>query len=83
MEISFSSEEKASIVPRIQRYLAAELDLEAGAFEAEFLLDFFTREIGGYFYNRGLYDARALLDGRLEEIADALYALEKPTEFSR
>ncbi|MDJ0805824.1 MAG: DUF2164 domain-containing protein [Gammaproteobacteria bacterium] len=79
--IKFSKAEKANIVSKIQLYFREELDQEIGGFDAEFLLDFFADELGAYFYNRGLYDAQAILEGRLENIAEAIYELEKPTEF--
>lgn len=78
-EIKFNSEEKAQIVRKIQLYFSEELDQKIGQFDAEFLLDFFAGEIGGYFYNRGLYDAMQVLDERLETIKDALFEIEKPT----
>jgi uncharacterized protein (DUF2164 family) len=81
--ISFSSEEKAVIVEKIKGYFARELDLEIGGFDAEFLLDFFTETIGPYYYNCGLNDARAVIESKLETIADALYEIEQPTEFPR
>lgn len=78
-EITFSKEELTAITGRIQLYFREELDQELGQFDAQFLLEFFAEEIGGYFYNRGLYDAQALLNDKLEDISDALYQLEKPT----
>ncbi|ARU54250.1 hypothetical protein OLMES_0142 [Oleiphilus messinensis] len=77
-EIKFNKAEKAAIVPKIQMYLSEELNLEVGQFDAEFLLDFFTEEIGPYYYNRGLGDAQAVLSERLESIGEAIYELEKP-----
>jgi uncharacterized protein (DUF2164 family) len=81
-EIKFSKEEKNLIVRRIQLYFSQELKQDIGRFDAEFLLDFFAEEVGAYFYNRGLYDAQAILAKRLDEVADAIFQLEKPTEFS-
>ena len=81
--IEFSSGEKEILVRRIQAYMREELEQEVGQFDAEFLLDFFAEEVGAYFYNRGLYDARAVLESRLEDITEAIYEIEKPTEFSR
>lgn len=75
--VEFTSEEKAAITQKLQRYLADELQLEIGGFDAEFLLDFFSKEVGCFFYNRGLYDAQAVLDARFEDITDAIVALEK------
>jgi uncharacterized protein (DUF2164 family) len=81
--IQFSNEEKAVIVRKIQLYFSDELQQKIGSFDAEFLLDFFGKEIGVYFYNRGLYDAQVMLAARLSDIQDAIYQLEKPTDFSR
>ncbi|WP_317622624.1 DUF2164 domain-containing protein [Ketobacter sp.] len=75
--MEFSNEEKEAITQKIQNYFKAELDSDIGQFDALFLLDFFTREIGPYFYNRGLYDAQALLAQRIEDIAESIFELEK------
>lgn len=82
-EIEFSKEEKELLVKKIQLYFAEELSQEIGGFDAQFLLDFFSEEVGAYFYNRGLYDAQAILEKRLDTFTDAIYELEKPTEFTR
>ncbi len=82
-DIRFSEEEKAQIVRRIQRYFDQELRQEIGRFDAEFLLDFFATEVGAYFYNRGLSDAQAVLLAKVDELGEAIYQLEKPTESRR
>jgi len=76
--IKFSKEEKERIIPKIKMYLSEELDVEIGNFDAEFLLDFFSEEIGSYFYNRGLNDAIDMLDARMDEVKESIYVLEKP-----
>lgn len=76
-EIKFTQEEKDLIAKKIQTYFNDELDSEIGQFDAIFLLDFFAKEVGGLFYNRGLYDAQAVLDERLGSISDGIYELEK------
>lgn len=68
---------KQELVRKLQVYLADELDLELGGFDAEFLLDFFAEQMGGYFYNQGLADALASFESKLEEIADSIYQLEQ------
>lgn len=82
-KIEFSKQEKEIITKKIKLYFSEELNQDIGQFDAQFLLDFFSEEIGSYFYNRGLYDAQAILERRLEEITEAIYDLEKITEFRR
>ncbi|MFS2179617.1 DUF2164 domain-containing protein [Rhizobium pisi] len=75
-KIEFSKEEKAEIVSRIRAYFDRELD-PIGALPAEFLLDFFSEEVGPYFYNRGLRDAHAALLRRLEDVGEDIHLLER------
>ena len=77
--MQFSADEKAEITGKVKMYFREELDQEIGSFDAEFLVDFFAEEIGAYFYNRGLYDAQALISTKVEEISEAIYELERPT----
>lgn len=82
-KIEFTKEEKELLVKKIQYYFNDELDQKIGQFDAEFLLDFFSEEVGVYYYNRGLYDAQTILESKLEDISEAIYEIEKPTEFIR
>ena len=77
--IKFSKEEKAAITHTITAYMEKELQQELTRFEAEFLVDFIAKEIGPYFYNRGLYDAGAIVSKRAGELTESILALEKPT----
>jgi uncharacterized protein (DUF2164 family) len=77
--VNFEKPEKDAIIQKIREYCAKELDYEIGKFEAGFLLNFFTDEIGPHFYNQGLHDAQAILRKRMEDITGAIDALEKPT----
>jgi len=81
-EIMFTEDEKELLVQKLKRYMADELDYDIGQFDAEFLLDFFSKEMGVYHYNRGLNDAQDIFKSRVESITDAIYELEIPTEFS-
>ena len=80
-KIEFSSDQKSQLVNQIQIYFERELDQDIGDFDAEFLLDFFTEKVGGFYYNEGLNDAKALLDDKLETITESFYELEKVTDF--
>ncbi len=81
-EIMFTQDEKELLVQKLKRYMADELEYDIGQFDAEFLLDFFSKEMGVYHYNRGLNDAQDIFKSRVESITDAIYELEIPTEFS-
>lgn len=82
-EIKFTDAEKSHITQQIQRYFSDQLNQDIGRFDAEFLLDFFADQVGAYFYNRGLHDAQALLAGKWEDLSDAFYQLQRPTEFQK
>ena len=75
--VEFSKEEKALITQKLQRYVATELGFDMGSFDAECLLDFVSKELGCYFYNRGLYDAQTVVNARFEEMTEAIVVLEK------
>lgn len=76
-DIRLKKDQKDVVVKKIQAYFAEELDSDIGQFEALFLLDFFAEQIGGHFYNQGLYDAQALIAERVESLTDSIYELEK------
>ena len=78
--IKFTKAEKETLIPKIKMYLHEELDLEIGNFDAEFLLDFFSEEVGPYCYNRGIKDSLDMLDTRMEEVKESIYVLEKITK---
>ncbi len=78
--IEFSKDDKDFIVGKIQQYFDRELDQELAQFDAEFLLDFFSEQIGGLYYNQALQDSQAVLENKLEGITDAIYELEKPIQ---
>lgn len=82
-EIQFSNAEKDLLTDKIQAYLKKEFDYELGQFDTEFFLDFISKEIGAYYYNLGLSDARAILDNSIENITEAIYEIEQPTQFIR
>ena len=76
-KIVLPKEEKAAAISRIRQYFSDELDQTIGALPAEFLLDFFSRDIGAFFYNQGLRDAHAALTKQMEDFGEAIYLLER------
>ena len=47
------------------------------------VLEIFSGQIGSWFYNRGLADAQAVVTAKAEDIADAIYALERESGTGR
>lgn len=77
-DIKFSLQDKEQIISKLQKYFLKELDSELEQFDADFLLDFISTEMGVYYYNKGLHDAQAILAEKLDTITDAIYEIEKP-----
>mgnify|MGYP001812001104 CR=1 FL=1 len=77
-ELELSKEATEQLVSKVKRYFLDELDQDIGSFEAEFLIDFFVREVGPQCYNSGLADAHALFADKSEEIGYLVQELEKP-----
>ncbi|MBE1298382.1 MAG: DUF2164 family protein [Alteromonadaceae bacterium] len=75
--IRFSESQKHTLVTKLQRYFEDELDSEIGQFDAEFLLDFISKEMGTYYYNQGVKDSQAVLASRIEDVTEAIFELEK------
>lgn len=76
-KIEFSAQQKEQFIQKLQKYMSTELDVELGQFDADFLLDFISKEMGVHYYNQGLYDAQTVLADRMDTLAEAIYQLEK------
>jgi uncharacterized protein (DUF2164 family) len=77
-DIELNNEQKELIVSKIKTYFTAEFEQDIGSFEAEFLIDFFAKEIGPHFYNKALIDAQVVYNEKTEELGYLIQELEKP-----
>lgn len=76
--VELTKDEISEIVPKIKAYMQNEFDLEIGAFEAEFLLEFISNEISAKIYNKALTECSDEMKIRFESILDdTIYTLEK------
>jgi uncharacterized protein (DUF2164 family) len=82
-KIKLDKEVKAEVVGKLQKYFTEELQQEIGGFEAEFLLDFFSEQVGNYYYNQGLADSLKAFEHKIEEFGDLIYQLEKDVTSSK
>tara|TARA_B110000858_G_scaffold49124_1_gene56668 strand:+ start:42413 stop:42658 length:246 start_codon:yes stop_codon:yes gene_type:complete len=78
-EIKLDDSIKTEVVAKLQKYFEDELQQEIGSFDAEFLLDFFSKAVGGYYYNQGLADALTSFETKMEDVGESIYQLEKET----
>lgn len=80
-KIEFSKEEKEVLVEQFKKYFESELNQDIGQFDAEFLIDFVSENLGSYYYNRGLQDAQIAIRSKLDDIEFEIDSLEKKTEY--
>ena len=76
-KIEFQAQQKEQLIQKLQKYMSNELDVELGQFDADFFLDFISKEMGNLYYNQGLYDAQTVLTDKMDSLNDAIYQLEQ------
>ncbi len=75
--IKLERAQKETLALAIQDYMQDELSIEIGQFDSEFLIDFITEKLGAVYYNKGVEDAKSLIERRMMEVSDELYEIEK------
>ncbi|EGR2260117.1 DUF2164 domain-containing protein [Vibrio parahaemolyticus] len=75
--IKLERAQKETIASAIQDYMQDELSIEIGQFDSEFLIDFITDKLGAVYYNKGVEDAKAVIERRMLEMSDELYEIEQ------
>ncbi|MEA5301195.1 DUF2164 domain-containing protein [Vibrio parahaemolyticus] len=75
--IKLERAQKETLASAIQDYMQDELSIEIGQFDSEFLIDFITDKLGAVYYNKGVEDAKAVIEHRMLEMSDELYEIEQ------
>ncbi|EGR2772251.1 DUF2164 domain-containing protein [Vibrio parahaemolyticus] len=75
--IKLERAQKETLASAIQDYMQDELSIEIGQFDSEFLIDFITEQLGAVYYNKGVEDAKAVIERRMLEMSDELYEIEQ------
>ncbi|BDP37719.1 DUF2164 domain-containing protein [Vibrio parahaemolyticus] len=75
--IKLERAQKETLASAIQDYMQDELSIEIGQFDSEFLIDFITDKLGAVYYNKGVEDAKAMIERRMLEMSDELYEIEQ------
>ncbi|WP_145578681.1 DUF2164 domain-containing protein [Yersinia alsatica] len=79
-DITFTREQTQRMAHKIQRYMEQEHNFELEDFDAEFLLQFISRELGAHYYNQGVNDAITQVEAKMLDITDSILWLEKPVQ---
>ncbi|MCF9124152.1 DUF2164 domain-containing protein [Vibrio parahaemolyticus] len=75
--IKLERAQKETLASAIQDYMQDEFSIEIGQFDSEFLIDFITDKLGAVYYNKGVEDAKAVIERRMLEMSDELYEIEQ------
>ncbi|EGQ8056958.1 DUF2164 domain-containing protein [Vibrio alginolyticus] len=75
--IKLERAQKEALATAIQDYMQDELDVEIGQFDSEFLIDFITEKLGPIYYNKGVEDAKLLVESRMLEVSEEPYEIEQ------
>ncbi|MYL35045.1 DUF2164 family protein [Pontibacillus yanchengensis] len=79
MDISLTKEEKQQVIDYIQNYFELERGEEIGNLGADQFYEFLMKEIGPYIYNKGVKDAKKMLEQKMMNLEEDIASLEKPT----
>jgi uncharacterized protein (DUF2164 family) len=78
MRIRLTDERRARTLRSVKKFWAETLDQELSDFTATRILDFFVKELGPPVYNQAIQDARAFLQGKLEDLDVEFYEPDEP-----
>ncbi|ENP8342280.1 DUF2164 domain-containing protein [Vibrio harveyi] len=78
--IKLERAQKETLATAIQDYMQDELSLEVGQFDSEFLIDFITEKLAPIYYNKGIEDAKTVIERRMLEMSDELYEIEQEVQ---
>ncbi len=65
--------EKREALDSILRYMSEEIDVDVSEMQAELILDYFTKELAPFAYNKGIQDAQQFLLMKAEDLGGACF----------
>jgi uncharacterized protein (DUF2164 family) len=83
MYIKFPKERRDQIKSSLQQYFFDVRGEEIGELAAENFLHFITENVGSYYYNKGVEDARHVLEEKTASLEEELLSLERPIELNK
>lgn len=83
MVIRIAKETKEEMISSLKDYFYNERSEEIGDLAAENMLHYFIEEIGPHIYNQGVRDAKAMVDQKMMNLEEDIFALEKSVRKKR
>ncbi len=83
MRMKLTEDRRARVLLAMKRFFSEKLDQELSDFSAERILDFFVKQLGPPVYNQAIQDARAFVQGKLDDLEGEFYAPEEPEGLAR
>ncbi|KHF38933.1 DUF2164 domain-containing protein [Halalkalibacter okhensis] len=83
MYMKLSNEHKAQIKENLKEYFYNERSEEIGDLAAENLLDFIIKEVGPYFFNHGVNEAKDMCEQKMISLEEDIASLERPIKRNR
>ena len=71
---SLPRDQRQDAIKALSQYCAENLDEPVGNLAIEALLDFIAQDLGPLFYNQGVQDAQARLQGLITDLDQDVYA---------
>ena len=78
LRIRLTGDRRDRMLRSIRKFFAEQLDIELGGLAAERTLEFVAKELGAPVYNQAIQDARAFLQGKLDDLAGEFYEPDEP-----
>lgn len=66
--ITLSKEQKTNAIAKIKIYIEENFETEVGNLQTEIFIDFITKNIGAYYYNKGISDSMVFMNEKVEDL---------------
>ena len=76
MRIRLAPERRDRLVSQLRALFSREFDGDLSEFQAKRLVEFFVRHLGAPVYNQAIQDARAAVQGKLDDLEGEFYEPE-------
>ena len=78
MRIRPTQERRERMLRSVQMFFEQRLDIDPSPLGAEQVIYFFVKELGAPVYNQAIQDARAFVQGRLDDLEGEFYEPDEP-----